>query len=774
MTGGTTARAGVQFAASPCMSFIPNERTAIGLKRRWFRQLSLRHKAWLLTAMVLLALMLMLSLGISGLIRKSFQQAEERVIEDSVARVREIFRQHAVGQLRITYDYAVWDDTYRYVRTPFAAYRESNFSDGVLRNLEVDAALLFQSDGQLALGYRVGGVNNSLQSVPEVWVAALSTHAVHVAEHMPTGRAGLLALGDQLAMVSFHPVLRSDGTGPQRGCFVHVALIGPDTIARAASIARQELTLQWPPVTLVEEPNAAEAHAEYFQISTDDALSVIGVRLPGLDGSASPVVELRLPRDMQTEARGAMRLFYTVLLVVLLAAGLLIARALRWLVLQRVERIHSCVVHVGETADLSTRLPERQGDELDGLALGFNRMLDALEQARHAHERAEMEREQLREHLLHAKKMEAIGTLAGGIAHDFNNLITGFLGSIELMRYGLRRDDPALDHLARMEDSALRAGALVKQLLALGRSQSERRVPLHLGDVVADALRLSQSGLPGTIDLRFRNEAVDDRLVADVTQLQQVVMNLVTNASQAMAGQPTGIITVTISAVKLPDSDNYPETALLASGDYLRLSIADNGHGIAEHIHARIFDPFFTTKPVGSGSGLGLAVAHGFATKHHGSIGVRSTEGQGATFTLHLPCPPETPAPAPSLYRRPLRLLLVDDDLLVRATLGKGLARAGHVVTEAGNAHAALRLLKESPNGFDAVITDQLMPGMTGVELMRKVAGLYPELPVVLISGYMTELDAAEAAAHPQARLLRKPISLDELDRAVREVVPGK
>jgi signal transduction histidine kinase len=125
-------------------------------------------------------------------------------------------------------------------------------------------------------------------------------------------------------------------------------------------------------------------------------------------------------------------------------------------------------------------------------------------------------------------------------------------------------------------------------------------------------------------------------------------MNLVTNASHAMADLPAGRITVTIAAVTLPDADEYPETALLPPGPYLRLAVADTGRGVPEDIQARIFDPFFTTKPVGSGSGLGLAIAHGFATKHHGSIGVRSAEGQGAVFTLHLPCPPEEPAPAPA------------------------------------------------------------------------------------------------------------------------------
>ncbi len=758
------------------MSFLPNDRTALGFKRHWLRQLSLRHKAWLLTAAVLVALMAVLSLGLSGLIRRSFASVEQQAVAESVGRVREIFAKRTAAQLRMTYDYAVWDDTYRYLAEPFEEYRTSNFSPAVLRNLEIAAALLFDADGQAVLGFQLRAEAEALEAVDPVWVARLGPLARETAAADTGGRAGLMAAGDELLLVSVHPVLRSDETGPPRGSFVHVARVDASTIAEVAEVSRETLRMRSWRMTPEEfariEESTAEA-SDRFAIEENSEALKVGVWLPRIDGGRVAFVELEIGRNVLQEARRALRLFNLVLLVVLVVTGVIIARLFRWLVLHRLERIHSGVAHVGETADLSLRLPERRGDELDGLALGFNRMLDALEQARNLQERAEMEREQLREHLLHAKKMEAIGTLAGGIAHDFNNLITGFMGSIDLVRFGLDRADPAHEHLDRMEKSAQRASALVKQLLALGRSQAERRVPLHLADVVTDCLRLAQSGLPGTIDLHFRNEAMDDRIVADQSQLQQVVMNLVTNASHAMADLPSGRITVTIATVTLPDADDYPETALLPPGPYLRLAVTDTGRGVPEDIQARIFDPFFTTKPVGSGSGLGLAIAHGFATKHQGAIGVRSVEGQGATFTLHLPCPPEEPAPTPGYDRRPLRVMLVDDDLLVRATLGKGLARAGHVVTEAGNAHAALRLLKESPNGFDAIVTDQLMPGMTGLELMKRVSATHPELPVVLISGYMTGLDAAEASGRPGVRLLRKPVSLDELDRAVRASVPG-
>jgi CheY-like chemotaxis protein len=247
-------------------------------------------------------------------------------------------------------------------------------------------------------------------------------------------------------------------------------------------------------------------------------------------------------------------------------------------------------------------------------------------------------------------------------------------------------------------------------------------------------------------------------------------MNLATNASHAMANQSMGCIDVTILEAILPSPEDHPETILLPPGQYLRLDFSDNGHGIPKEIITKVFDPFFTTKPVGSGTGLGLAVTQGFVARHQGSLGLQSEVGKGTTFIIHLP---KCHAPAGAsrfMDGHDLRILLVDDDTYGRETIAAGLRRTGHTVTEASNGSYALKLLEERPDAFDAVVTDQIMPGMTGMELCGQIQQHAPGIPAFLISGYMGPIDQPSLEEKGIVRLFMKPIAVYELDRALREL----
>lgn len=296
--------------------------------------------------------------------------------------------------------------------------------------------------------------------------------------------------------------------------------------------------------------------------------------------------------------------------------------------------------------------------------------------------------------------------------------------------------------------------------------------PVHLGDAVNDVLKLVRAGLPKTIDIQFENKALDDKVLIDATQLQQVVMNLATNVSHAMANRADGCIRVCISEAMLPDLALHPETVALLPGSYLRLAFSDNGCGIPEAILGRIFDPFFTTKPAGSGTGLGLAVTQSFVTQHGGALGVRSEVGKGTTFIIHLP-KYSSPAADSLLSQLPgLRVLLVDDDVHGRETLAEGLRRAGHDVTEVPTGASALRLFEEEPECFDVIVTDQIMPGMTGIDLAEQVSVLAPGTPVFLISGYTGPMEEQVLTQKKITGLFMKPIVLVELDRALRQSRP--
>jgi len=320
-----------------------------------------------------------------------------------------------------------------------------------------------------------------------------------------------------------------------------------------------------------------------------------------------------------------------------------------------------------------------------------------------------------------------------------------------------------------MQKAGSGACALAKQMLNLSRTGPVQMAPIHFGDTVSEALRYIRAGLPKTIEIKFQDATLDNLVLADATQLQQVIMNLATNASHAMANQPAGCIEVTLREVLLSTPENHPETVTLPPGEYLRLAFSDNGHGIPRELLSKVFNPFFTTKPVGSGTGLGLAVAQGFVARHGGSIGIQSEVGQGTTFILHLPKYHAPAEPSPLASFNHLEILLVDDDTHGRETIAAGLRKASHIVTEASNGAHALQLVEVNPRAFDAVVTDQIMPGMTGMELCESLGRCAPNLPVFLISGYTGPLDPATLQEKGIVQLFMKPIAIHELDQAIRE-----
>ncbi|MBX3607626.1 MAG: PAS domain-containing protein [Piscinibacter sp.] len=381
---------------------------------------------------------------------------------------------------------------------------------------------------------------------------------------------------------------------------------------------------------------------------------------------------------------------------------------------------------------------------------------------------AEAEREQLERQLRQAQKLEAIGTLAGGIAHDFNNILSAILGYGELAQ----KDAPAGSAQRRHLDAALAAGAraksLVERILAFSRSGVGERVPVHVQSVVAEALDAIGAALPAGVTLTRRLAAGDAGLHGDPTQIHQVVMNLCANAVQAM--KSAGEIAVDLERVTL-DVPLVVATSTLPAGDYLRLEVRDSGSGIAPEVLERIFDPFFTTKQVGVGTGLGLSLVHGIVTDLGGGIAVRSRPGEGAAFTVYLPSQEAVAAPEATLDSIPSgsgeTVLLVDDEEpLVR--LGEEmLAELGYEAVGFTSSAAALEAFRASPGRFDAVLSDEAMPGMTGSELVRELRALDASVPIVMMSGFVSPTLLARARAAGVAEVLGKPLAARDIARAL-------
>jgi signal transduction histidine kinase/CheY-like chemotaxis protein len=396
--------------------------------------------------------------------------------------------------------------------------------------------------------------------------------------------------------------------------------------------------------------------------------------------------------------------------------------------------------------------------------------------------RAESERQALEAQLRQAQKMEAIGHLTGGIAHDFNNILTSILGYIVLAR---ERDAAAADpklvqHLDQAQRASLRARDLIQQMLTFSRGRRGEPRPLDLAPLVRDALKLMGATLPSSmvVDVDLDREA--PRVMADPVQAEQVLLNLLINARDAMKGMGTVDVSVGL--------EEHAGVACAScrkpiQGRFVALAVRDSGAGIEPAALDRIFDPFFTTKGVGKGSGMGLSTVHGIVHEYGGHVTVDSAPGTGATFRVLFPplaearANPET-APfgpalhAPAVPRISGRILVVDDEAMVGEFIAELLASRGLDVTLQSDPHEAVRWFVENPERVDLVLTDQTMPRLTGLELAQRLTTDRPELPVVLYTGYGEDIGPDELRRHGVAALLRKPVEPASLVALLRTHLP--
>jgi PAS domain S-box-containing protein len=395
--------------------------------------------------------------------------------------------------------------------------------------------------------------------------------------------------------------------------------------------------------------------------------------------------------------------------------------------------------------------------------------------------RAEAQRAVFEQRLRETQKLEAIGTLAGGIAHDFNNILATILGNAELARQDAAANSLTLESLEEIRKAGSRARDLVRQILSFGRRQPTRRTRIALAPVVEESVRLLRATLPARLTLEVHCEAGTPPVMADATQLEQVLINLSTNAMQAIGPGP-GRIAIRLDAAP-PDlglAREYPAVAAMYarhSGPTVRLAVTDDGHGMDAGTQARIFEPFFTTKPVDMGTGLGLSVVHGIVQAHDGAIVVSSQPGKGSTFTIHLPAAgscdvaasPSTShrqSPAP-IDSAPQHILYLDDDKAVALVTQRLLERRGFRVTAFLDPAEALAALRADPARFDMVVTDNNMPGLSGLDVAREVRAIRSDLPVAVASGFIDEDLRVQAAGAGVRELIFKADGLNEFCDAV-------
>ena len=383
------------------------------------------------------------------------------------------------------------------------------------------------------------------------------------------------------------------------------------------------------------------------------------------------------------------------------------------------------------------------------------------------------ERKHLEIQLRQAQKMEAVGTLAGGIAHDFNNILLAVMGNAEISLYSLPEQSPVRSSIEQILKASERARDLVKQILTFSRQSEYELKPIKVSVIVQEALKLLRASLPTTIEIRHRITADRDTILADPTQIHQVLMNLCTNADHAMR-ERGGVLNVSLSNATLDfeAAVKYPD---LRPGSYLQLTVSDTGHGMPPEVLERIFDPYFTTKEKGVGTGLGLAVIHGIVIKMNGAISVDSQLGQGTTFCVFFPLTEvKDTLESRDIEAVPLgneRILFVDDEEFI-ADLGKQmLERLGYDVVVRTSSIEALKAFQARPDKFDLIITDMTMPQMTGEKLAQKLLEIRPDIPIILCTGYSATISENKAKEMGIKGFVMKPFVIQELAKMIRRVL---
>jgi nitrogen-specific signal transduction histidine kinase/ActR/RegA family two-component response regulator len=373
----------------------------------------------------------------------------------------------------------------------------------------------------------------------------------------------------------------------------------------------------------------------------------------------------------------------------------------------------------------------------------------------------------------HAEKMEALALMAMGIAHDFNNVLAAMIGFTELAKDRVPKESRQERHLRRVLEAGARGRELIGQLLTFSRKTNAASTPVQLSGVVRETVELLRTSMPPAVNVRVTIDAEPGAVLGDAGQMQQVLTHLCTNAAHAM-GEKGGVLDIALHDFSVQAGG---ETYGMEPGPYLKLVVSDTGCGMQPEVIDKVFDPFFTTKP--SSTGLGLSMVYGIVRQHGGCITVESTKGKGAVFTVYLPRAGQGPERDVARDRAVLakgrkHILFIDDEEIIVDLGGQVIKKLGYKVTGMTSGGEALALFQQNPARFDLVITDQTMPGLTGLELADLLHKARADIPVILCTGYSQSVDAGVAGQAGISAVIMKPFTKDEIARAVLDALEKK
>ena len=397
---------------------------------------------------------------------------------------------------------------------------------------------------------------------------------------------------------------------------------------------------------------------------------------------------------------------------------------------------------------------------------GIARDITAYKQAREAKEKLEVQ-------LLQAQKMDAIGTLAGGIAHDFNNILGAILGYAQLAQFAVPENKEAKEYIEQILTASDRAKGLVRQILAFSRQSKLEKIPVDIGIIAKEALKLLRASLPANIEIHQNVTSNQGSVLADQTQIHQIMMNLCTNALHAMESNG-GTLAVTLVPVQL-NADEATAYYDLKPDRYLKLTVTDSGCGMDAATLTRIFEPYFTTKEAGQGTGMGLSTVHGIVQDHGGSIKVYSEPGSGTSFHILLPSI-EVEAQKETSTFEPLpagteHVLFVDDEKPLVDIGEEMLQKLGYKTDGRTSPYEALEAFRANPDKFDVIITDMTMPRMSGEKLAQEILKIRPNIPIIICTGFSRVVTPTKTGAMGIKDFLLKPLTMHDLAISIRRAL---
>ena len=728
--------------------------------------MKLQYKAWALVFAIVGLCATSAMFGARYIVGESFAQLEIDRAEREGERARRVLDQQVQALSATVRDYAHWGDAVEFIRGRKPGFMADNFDADNLGYLRISEVVVFDARGTVKSSVTLDD-QARLVPVPQARiepVRGLVATVLASADPKVMVRT-LLVDNGMLDVVVVAAVHRPDA--PEQGAQGAMVMVRRFD---QAEVARLSEVLMMPARLNFDQPDhgGQSVHVQLIDDQHADLHAVLK------DHRDRPVAELILGLDRQLEQRGSALTWQGVGLAGLagVVASILLVLLLDKLLLRRLQGLHTDLQRVtAEGPGAGGEVRETGQDELSQLAQGINGLLARVRTDAQAQREAHEKQEALQMQLVQSQKTEALGRLTGGIAHDFNNSLAAITGWVRLASEDLDSTHPSHEALQQALKSTRYADGLMRQLLAFGRQSAPRLRRLHWSGQIEETRQLVAAGLTKDCELVVDYRVDDDEVDADPTQLQQVLVNLLINAADAMKGH--GRIELTLEGLELPLAPGLevpPGANGLADGRYLVLRVRDHGPGIAPEHLDRVFDPFFTTKAKGRGTGLGLSVAQGIMARHQGAIGLVNGP-EGACFVLYLPASRHDQAVAPITSPggpgRGRQLLFVDDDQSVRHAWSALLERKGWQVTRSRDGEEAWAQFAQTGKHFDVVLTDQSMPRLDGVGLAQRIRATESPPPVVLMSGHVDEVDAGLLKTL-FAGVLHKPVEPGELDRVLQ------